>query len=70
MLKNINAEMIDEWDDKWSYEEGCLSIPDIRGDVERHKKIRIRFQDLDFNEHEQVFDDIENLKALKGILIP
>ena len=29
----INAQVIEETGDLWAYEEGCLSIPDIRGDV-------------------------------------
>lgn len=31
----INARKLEEAGDPWAYEEGCLSIPDIRGDVER-----------------------------------
>src|SRR5512146_1026726 len=30
-------------------EEGCLSIPHIRAEVERPKKVFIEFQDLDLN---------------------
>lgn len=51
----INAEKIEEAGDPWSYEEGCLSIPDVRGDVERPPQLRIRYQDEQFNEHEEVF---------------
>lgn len=51
----INAEKIDEAGELWSYEEGCLSIPDVRGDVERPPKLRIRYQDEQFQEHEEVF---------------
>ena len=29
--------MLEETGDNWSYEEGCLSIPNITGDVERKK---------------------------------
>lgn len=34
-----------------SYEEGCLSFPDIRGDVERPDAIRVEFQDLEGGKH-------------------
>jgi len=51
----INAEMLDEDGQPWSYEEGCLSIPDITGDVERPTTIRIRYQDEQFNQHEITF---------------
>ena len=33
-------------------EEGCLSIPEIREDVDRPERVRIRFKDLDFVERE------------------
>ena len=33
-------------------EEGCLSFPDIRGDVERTDWIRCQYQDIDGNPHE------------------
>ena len=52
----INAEMLDEYDDEWTFEEGCLSIPHIRENVDRHSTIRIKFQDLDFNTSEETFD--------------
>lgn len=34
-----------------SYEEGCLSFPDIRGDVIRPDAIRVEFQDLEGGKH-------------------
>lgn len=34
-----------------SYEEGCLSFPDIRGDVKRPAEVRLKFQDTDGNNH-------------------
>ncbi len=51
----INAEKIEEQGDTWEYEEGCLSIPNIRADVERPEKIRLRYYDRDFVEHDTVF---------------
>lgn len=33
-------------------EEGCLSIPEIYGDVKRFQGIKVRFLDLDENEYE------------------
>jgi len=52
----INAQMIDETGEPWAYEEGCLSIPGVRGKVMRQPGIKIRWQDQDFNNHEAVFD--------------
>ncbi|CAN5823163.1 MAG: peptide deformylase [Ilumatobacteraceae bacterium] len=34
--------------------EGCLSVPDLRGNVMRHVNIRVRFLDRDGNEHDEV----------------
>ena len=55
----INAEILDEVGESWPYEEGCLSIPDIRGEVDRQPTIRIRYQDELFNVHEEVYDGID-----------
>ena len=52
----INAHKIDEEGLPWEYEEGCLSIPQIRADVERPEKIHLRFQDENFEMKETVFD--------------
>jgi len=54
----INAQMLGFTNQPWTYEEGCLSIPDIRGDVERPAGIRIRWQDEHFQEHEAEFSGI------------
>lgn len=51
----INAEIIEEAGDDCSYSEGCLSIPDISGEVERPEEITIRWQDEAFVEHTATF---------------
>ncbi|NUO03123.1 MAG: peptide deformylase [Saprospiraceae bacterium] len=51
----INAHKVEETGTPWSYEEGCLSIPDVRGDVDRPPVLRLRFLDENFVEHEEVF---------------
>lgn len=48
----INPEMIDEFGDDVGYEEGCLSIPDIREEVSRPAEIVIRFLDRNFAQQE------------------
>ena len=55
----INPEMIDETGEEWAFEEGCLSIPNIREDVSRKEKIRIKYLDEDWNEHEDEFDGMK-----------
>lgn len=54
----INALVIEESGDFWSYEEGCLSIPNIRGDVERQSKIRIQYLDENFAPHDEIYEGI------------
>ncbi|WP_256002652.1 peptide deformylase [Pedobacter deserti] len=41
----INAEIIEESGEPWAFNEGCLSIPDIREDVMRKPNVRIRYYD-------------------------
>ncbi len=54
----INAQMLEEEGDIWNYEEGCLSIPHIRGDVERNKKIKIKYLDENWEEHIEEYEGI------------
>lgn len=46
----INPEILEENGDEWSFEEGCLSIPDIRGEVNRQPEIRISYFDRHWNQ--------------------
>ena len=41
----INPTIIDKSENISSFNEGCLSIPDIRGDVKRPDSIKIKFYD-------------------------
>jgi peptide deformylase len=52
----INPEILEEFDTKWDYEEGCLSIPTIRADVNRHSKLVIRYLDALFEEHTEEYE--------------
>ena len=54
----INAKIIDEEGDEWAFNEGCLSIPNIREDVFRQPRIKIKYQDEEFNEHVKEFDGL------------
>ena len=44
----INAKIIEETGDEWAFNEGCLSIPDVREDVFRKEHITIEYQDESF----------------------
>ncbi len=46
----VNPEIIERGEEQVEYEEGCLSIPEIRENIKRPDFIRIRYLDRDFNE--------------------
>ena len=48
----INPEIVWSSDDKATYEEGCLSIPEYYEDVERPAKVKAKYLDLDGKAHE------------------
>ena len=54
----INAQILEEDGEKWKFNEGCLSIPAIREDVERKPELRIRYWDENFVKHEEAFNGI------------
>jgi peptide deformylase len=54
----INAYIEDEAGEEWAFNEGCLSIPDVREDVRRKGTIKITYMDENFKKHEQTFDGL------------
>lgn len=54
----INAEIIEEEGDFWAYEEGCLSIPEVRAKVDRPEKVLIRYQDENFNTFTEEYEGV------------
>ena len=54
----INAHVIEESGKSWGYEEGCLSIPHVRGEVERLDTVRIKYMDENFIEFEETYSGI------------
>ncbi|MFZ0195206.1 MAG: peptide deformylase [Pseudolabrys sp.] len=48
----INPEVIWASDEKATYEEGCLSIPEYYEEVERPKAVKVKFLDLDLKPQE------------------
>jgi len=55
----INPKIVDFSEETCVIEEGCLSLPDIHENVTRSTKIRIRYQDEDFVQHEEDFAQYE-----------
>jgi len=54
----INAKITKEEGDEWAFNEGCLSIPDVREDVFRQPKLIIEYVDENFNKHIEEFDGL------------
>jgi len=54
----INAKIIEETGDEWAFNEGCLSIPDIREDIFRNDTIKIEYLDENFEKYTKKFDGI------------
>jgi peptide deformylase len=54
----INPEIIEETGEEWNFNEGCLSIPNIREEVSRKPKIKIRYQAENFITYTETFDGL------------
>jgi len=54
----INPEIIETGGTPWKFNEGCLSIPKVREDVERDETVTIRWQNESFETKEDTFDGI------------
>lgn len=54
----INARILEEEGDEWAFNEGCLSIPDVREDVFRKPDITIEYFDENFKKHIEKFDGL------------
>jgi peptide deformylase len=55
----INPYIIHEEGNDWGFEEGCLSIPGIRDEVYRKEKLKIRYFDENWEEHEEEYDGLK-----------
>jgi len=54
----INPEIVDELGELKSFEEGCLSIPNVRENINRKSEIKIKYFDENFILHQEVFSGI------------
>ena len=55
----INPVLIEEQGETWEFEEGCLSIPNIRENVTRPEKVKIRYRDEGWNQKEEEYDGMK-----------
>jgi peptide deformylase len=42
--------VISDEEGKWLLEEGCLSLPDLRDEVQRAERLRVKYRDRNFDE--------------------
>jgi peptide deformylase len=74
LIEMVNPEIIDSKGEQFDYPEGCLSIPGLRGDVRRHKWLKLRAQDRNGNFFEMEADDLlsrcaqHEIDHLNGVL--
>ncbi len=54
----INPKIVEEEGDEWAFNEGCLSIPEIREDVFRKPVITIEYQDENFENHRETYSGL------------
>jgi len=72
----INARILEERGEEWSFNEGCLSIPQIREDVLRKPEIHVSYLDENFTSHDEWLSGINarvfqhEYDHLEGILFP
>ncbi len=70
----VNPEILDPSDVLATYQEGCLSVPEIYADVDRPSACRVRYQDLDGKSHEEELDGMmatciqHEMDHLEGVL--
>lgn len=70
----INPEIVEFSDEVWTYQEGCLSVPTVYEDIERPKRIVVKYFDTDGKEHNMEADELlsrviqHELDHLDGIL--
>jgi peptide deformylase len=55
----INPTILSAEGAPWPFEEGCLSIPNIREKVMRPETVVIRYFDEDWNSHEETYDGVK-----------
>jgi peptide deformylase len=54
----INPVIVKEEGEEWGFNEGCLSIPEVREDVFRKERITIEYFDEDFKKQTDVYDGL------------
>jgi peptide deformylase len=55
----INPRIVSEEGEEWEFNEGCLSIPNVREDVKRRPNLRLEYLDKNFKPHDEVFTGVK-----------
>ena len=53
----INPVIKSKSQEKYKFEEGCLSLPGQQFDIDRHTEIVVEYKDIKFNEHEETMQN-------------
>lgn len=70
----VNPEILDPADELSTYQEGCLSVPEVYADVDRPARCRVRWQDLHGAVHEEEMEGLmatciqHEMDHLEGVL--
>ena len=70
----VNPVILDPAEELATYQEGCLSVPEIYADVDRPATCRVRYQDVEGTVHEEDMDGMmatclqHEMDHLEGIL--
>ncbi len=70
----VNPVIVDPAEDLSTFNEGCLSVPEIYADVDRPATCTVKYQDLDGNHHEEALEGLlatclqHEMDHLEGIL--
>ena len=54
----VNPVIIEESGEEWEFNEGCLSIPEVREDIKRKSIIKIEYFDQNFNKHIEEYNGV------------
>lgn len=71
----INPKILNQEGEPWIFNEGCLSLPNIREDISRPAKITLEYYDEEFNFHHEDFDGLKariiqhEYDHLEGVLL-
>jgi len=55
----INPQVLEEEGEEWEFEEGCLSIPNLRENISRPETVRIRYYDEEWKLKEEEYDGMK-----------